>query len=121
MWNRLRSGLNSIGFADPADRQAARLLQIVLLGILAATTLLLLMSATLADQMLWLITGAILFLLAIGALVALRIVAALQASNQRLRFELAERLRAEEELRTSENLYRTLARNFPNGAVLMFD
>jgi PAS domain S-box-containing protein len=35
--------------------------------------------------------------------------------------ERAERLDAEERLRSSEARYRTLVRNFPNGAVLLFD
>jgi PAS domain S-box-containing protein len=35
--------------------------------------------------------------------------------------DITERRRAEEDLRKNEELYRTLARNFPNGTVMMFD
>ncbi len=35
--------------------------------------------------------------------------------------DITERIRATEALRKSEELYRTLARNFPNGAVILFD
>jgi PAS domain S-box-containing protein len=35
--------------------------------------------------------------------------------------DITERRRAEAELRKSEELYRTLAHNFPNGAVILFD
>ncbi len=47
--------------------------------------------------------------------------AALSAANMMLREEIAERKQAQETLRKSEELYRTLARNFPNGAVTLFD
>jgi PAS domain S-box-containing protein len=40
---------------------------------------------------------------------------------QRLEEELARRQYIEEELRRSDELYRALARNFPNGAVFLFD
>lgn len=35
--------------------------------------------------------------------------------------DITERKRAEEALRTSQQLYRTMARNFPNGAIFLFD
>ena len=41
--------------------------------------------------------------------------------NQQLRNEILERQRIEDSLRESEELYRTLAENFPNGAVLLLD
>jgi PAS domain S-box-containing protein len=76
----------------------------------------------------WVIAG--IFVLTIGVLglfldhfgSSLRAaLAELQAANRRLRDELAERQRANEALRKSEELYRTLTRNFPNGAVMLFD
>ncbi|HKZ85583.1 MAG TPA: GAF domain-containing protein [Anaerolineae bacterium] len=45
----------------------------------------------------------------------------LKASYAQLERDLAELKRIEHELRRSEELYRTLARNFPNGAVILFD
>ena len=42
-------------------------------------------------------------------------------ANQALQAEIAARQRAEEALRKSEELYRTLAANFPNGAVFLFN
>jgi len=50
-----------------------------------------------------------------------RMSAELKASYAQLERDLAELRRIENELRKSEELYRTLARNFPNGAVLLFD
>lgn len=47
--------------------------------------------------------------------------AASAADALALGFEIAERRRALERLRRSEELYRTLAESFPNGAVLLFD
>jgi PAS domain S-box-containing protein len=41
--------------------------------------------------------------------------------NQQLQSDIATRQRIESELRVSEERYRTLARNFPNGAVILFD
>jgi PAS domain-containing protein len=35
--------------------------------------------------------------------------------------DISDRKRSEAALRKSEGLYRTLAKNFPNGAVLLFD
>ena len=45
----------------------------------------------------------------------------LAAANQALRDEISEREQAEAAVRKSEALYSTLARNFPNGAVVLFD
>jgi PAS domain S-box-containing protein len=45
----------------------------------------------------------------------------LAAANQALQAEIAARQRAEEALRKSEELYRMLAANFPNGAVFLFN
>jgi PAS domain S-box-containing protein len=45
----------------------------------------------------------------------------LAVANQALQAEIAARQRAEEALRKSEELYRTLATNFPNGAVFLFN
>ncbi len=50
-----------------------------------------------------------------------RMSAELKASYAQLERDLAELKRIEHELRRSEELYRTLARNFPNGAVILFD
>jgi PAS domain S-box-containing protein len=50
-----------------------------------------------------------------------RMSAELKASYIQLERDLAELKRIENELRRSEELYRTLARNFPNGSVLLFD
>ncbi|MEX0750163.1 MAG: PAS domain S-box protein, partial [Dehalococcoidia bacterium] len=45
----------------------------------------------------------------------------LEQRNRELHGEIAERTRVEEELRRSEDLYRTLAHNFPNGTVVLYD
>jgi PAS domain S-box-containing protein len=45
----------------------------------------------------------------------------LAVANQALQAEIAARQRAEEALRKSEELYRILAANFPNGAVFLFN
>jgi len=45
----------------------------------------------------------------------------LEQRNRELQAEIAGRVRIEEELRRSEELYRTLARNFPNGTVVLYD
>jgi PAS domain S-box-containing protein len=45
----------------------------------------------------------------------------LAVANQALQEEIAARQQAEEALRKSEELYRTLAANFPNGAVFLFN
>lgn len=45
----------------------------------------------------------------------------LEAANLSLKTEIAQRKLTEEALRKSEETYRTLAHNFPNGGVLMFD
>jgi PAS domain S-box-containing protein len=45
----------------------------------------------------------------------------LETANQALRDEISEREQVEAALRKSEGLYSTLARNFPNGAVVLFD
>lgn len=42
-------------------------------------------------------------------------------SNAQLQQEISDRQQAEAALRQSEQLYRTLARNFPNGTVFLFD
>ncbi|MBD1920211.1 PAS domain S-box protein [Microcoleus sp. FACHB-831] len=47
--------------------------------------------------------------------------AALTNANLQLQQEIAERKLAEEERQKQEDLYRTLAKNFPNGAVFLFD
>ncbi len=47
--------------------------------------------------------------------------AELEAANQRLQYELMKRHRTEFKLRKSEEQYRTLVQNFPNGAVFLFD
>jgi PAS domain-containing protein len=45
----------------------------------------------------------------------------LEERNRALEAEVAQRERIEAEMRKSEQLYRTLARNLPNGAVVLFD
>ena len=45
----------------------------------------------------------------------------LKESHEKLLHEIEERKRAEEALRKSEELYRALAKNLPNGAVILFD
>jgi PAS domain S-box-containing protein len=45
----------------------------------------------------------------------------LAVANQALQAEISARQRAEGALRKSEELYRTLAANFPNGAVFLYD
>ncbi len=45
----------------------------------------------------------------------------LKTMNDRLQMEVAERKRAEDQLRASEARYRTLSVNFPNGSILMLD
>lgn len=47
--------------------------------------------------------------------------AELETANERLHFELMQRHRTEFKLRKSEEQYRTLVNNFPNGAVFLFD
>jgi PAS domain S-box-containing protein len=47
--------------------------------------------------------------------------AALAQANAALGAEIAEHRRTEQALRKSEALYRTLAENFPNGSVLLYD
>lgn len=47
--------------------------------------------------------------------------ARIEERNAELEAEISERLRVEEDLRRSEELYRTLARNLPGGVVLLFD
>ncbi len=47
--------------------------------------------------------------------------AELTVTNATLQAEISERKRAEEATRRNEELYRTLARNFPNGAVFLLD
>ncbi|HSN98235.1 MAG TPA: ATP-binding protein [Candidatus Nanopelagicales bacterium] len=47
--------------------------------------------------------------------------AALEAANEALRREVAERRRAEEVLRASEARLQTLVHHFPNGGVFLFD
>lgn len=46
---------------------------------------------------------------------------ALLERNRQLEQEISTRIKAEKALHRSEYLYRTLARNFPNGAVVLFD
>jgi len=45
----------------------------------------------------------------------------LEQRNVELQAQIAERERIEQELRRSEDLYRTLTRNFPNGTVVLYD
>ena len=47
--------------------------------------------------------------------------AELRRTGDELRSELTQRKQTEDQLRTSERLYRTLAQNFPNGGVALFD
>ncbi|MGK7871767.1 MAG: PAS domain S-box protein [Xenococcaceae cyanobacterium] len=47
--------------------------------------------------------------------------AQLVKANEQLQHQLLQRQRAEDKLRKSEQQYRTLVRNFPNGAVFLFD
>lgn len=47
--------------------------------------------------------------------------AELETANERLQFELMQRHRTEFKLRKSEEQYRTLVKNFPNGAVFLVD
>ncbi|VXD25210.1 putative Histidine kinase [Planktothrix serta PCC 8927] len=47
--------------------------------------------------------------------------AELETANERLQYELMKRHRTEFKLRKSEEQYRTLVQNFPNGAVFLFD